>query len=141
MEYTRYKLYLFFLLLLFAFGSCTQNSNIPFPQSDEEFAAPTIKPFSFSPPQKLIWDVPDHDSIQPIQISFYNPDKITSRPFDNKSFRKWRVPPDIKRYDPSLLEDTTFVFDSLTEKTFSIKNYKLSKPLIIKTGIPSLLQA
>ena len=126
------------ILLFFFIVSCTNRKEIPFPVDETEFEQPVSKPFKFSEPQKILWNIPDPGSISPPAVTRFDFSKLPSRPFNSEDFKALINPPDEIKFDWDKLPDTVFNIDQLPEKPFTVKTYVLGKPATIKAGIPSI---
>src|SRR5690606_1544883 len=88
-------------------GSCSEQSEIPFPKELSETVQPIAVPLEFTDPQPLRWDTVKRGAIIPtsFRLDFT---KMKGMPYDARGFKPLPVAP----------KEVNFEFASLPSKTF-----------------------
>ena len=116
-----------FLAIILAgliFGSCREQSEIPFPELSETVQPETV-PLEFTDPQPLHWDTVQRGAITPTVFPL-DLDKMKGMPYDARGFKPLPIAP----------SEASFDFASLPSKTFDISKAPEQEMKMIMTQLP-----
>jgi hypothetical protein len=126
-------------MLLLAVVACnTSSRNIPFPQLESEFTAPTTEKITFSEPQKFEWKTINTDSFQPARTEKFDLDKIPSKPIDLGNATPLLKPMKDTVFDLKNFKDTSYNLETAPSQKLKFKMAILGQPKRTKSGIPRL---
>ena len=128
-----------YLLVLLAMGACnTSPRNIPFPQQESEFTAPTTEKLIFSEPKKFEWITINPDSVKPARTEKFDLDKIPSKPIELGNPIPLIKPMKDTAFDLKSFPDTAFNLETVPSQKLKFKMAILGQPKRTKSGIPRL---
>ena len=127
------------LLVILAIGACnTSPRNIPFPQQESEFTAPTTEKLIFSEPKKFEWITINPDSVKPARTEKFDLDKIPSKPIELGNPTPLIKPMEDTAFDLKSFPDTAFNLETVPSQKLRFKMAILGQPKRTKSGIPRL---
>ncbi len=122
------------------FASCTQQSEVPFPENPSGFQVPETKPFELPDPQSITWKVIPEDSI-PKGVKFnFNLESLPYKPFSANEFRPLKAPIETIPYNWDSLLTIPIQLDTIKGKTIPDKKFLLPAPIVTAASIPSVWQ-
>ncbi|MEP7164666.1 MAG: two-component regulator propeller domain-containing protein [Ferruginibacter sp.] len=130
---------LIFLPFVFFITSCNNRKQVPFPANENGFLQPVTRPFSFSAASSLTYVNRPADSLHPAKPISFELDKLPSKPFAVHDFTPFKKPIRTRSLNWDQLPDSTTNIDQASSTAFRTKKVLLSKPTIVKAGMPKLV--
>jgi signal transduction histidine kinase/ligand-binding sensor domain-containing protein len=124
------------LIIIFSAACHNNDVNIPFPETETEFARPQSVPLVFSDPKNIHWEKPIPDSIKPVAESKIDFKKLPSKPFDIGSFTPLGKPLELLSSNINRLPDTSYDLNNLPSKKFTYSVSLIAQPIRIKALRP-----
>ena len=109
---------------------------VPFPAEESEFAKPVSRPFKFSEPKPIEWEVFDTKSLKQPLVKKFNFNSIPRKPFNIGYPSPLKKPIEKKAFDWSQLPDTVFDYNNLPTQPLRFKTIFMQPATIIKAGVP-----
>ncbi len=134
---TNFKFVLAILGLVFV-TACNNHKKIPpFPVTENEYAQPVVKEFSYPKPDTINWISQDLPALKSLPTTKFNWDKLPEKPFDIGLPYPLKKPMTSKPFDWNALESVPFNLDNLPQAELKVKVAVLGQPKIVKAGIPT----
>ena len=121
-------------------GSCGGDpDSVSFPAGESEFAQPTERPFKFSEPVPIEWEVYDPATVKPFITKKLNFASLPAKPFNIGGYpESMKAPLEEKPFDWKSAKDTVFDYNSLSTQSLKFKTILLAPPTVIKAGFPNV---
>lgn len=128
------------LLAVFTVSSCTQQSEVPFPENPSEYEAPTTVPFELPEPESLNWKVFAKDSFPKGTKFNFRLEALPYKPFSANEFKPLKAPINTLSLDWDQLESIPFDLDTIPTTPIAVRKFLLPTPVITVASIPSVWQ-
>lgn len=139
-SYTLPKALSFGFLFFLGFASCTQESEVPFPENPSGYEVPKTIPFELPEAEAIAWKVYPEDSIpKGVEINF-NIESLPYKPFSANEFRPLKAPIETTAFDWNNLETIPIQLDTTKAKTIPVKKFLLPAPIATAASVPSVWQ-
>lgn len=121
-------------------GSCGGDpDSVPFPSGESEFTQPTERPFKFSEPIPIEWEVYDPATVKPFVTKKLNFASLPTKPFFIGGYpESIKAPLEEEPFDWNSAKDTVFDYNSLATQQLRFKTILLAPPTVIKAGFPTV---
>lgn len=111
---------------------------VPFPSSEAEFTQPTERPFKFSEPVPIEWEVYDPATVKPFVTKKFNYASLPAKPFNYGGYpQPLKTPLEEKTFDWKAFKDSVFDYNTLPTQALKFKTILLHPPAIVKAGNPN----
>ncbi|MGB5262051.1 MAG: hypothetical protein WBN28_00500, partial [Lutimonas sp.] len=115
--------------------SCQRTKEAPaFPNQENEYAQPKVKPLTIPSPDTIQWITKDLPGLKSLPTTKFDWDKIPSKPFEIGLPYPLKKPIATQAFDWNALESVPFNLDSLPKSKLNIKASVLGEPKIVKAG-------
>lgn len=112
--------------------------NVSFPSSESEFLPPAERPFKFSEPVPIEWEVYDPATVKPFVTKKFNYASLPAKPFTYGGYPEpLKTPLEEKPFDWKAFKDTVFDYNTLPTQPLKFKTILLQPPTVVKAGHPN----
>ena len=118
-------------------SSCRDGQNQSNGSDPTVYKTPVTKPFEYTEPKQIEWEITDPDSIAPPKTYPLDIDKLPSRPFTVNEFKPLTSPMKEYTLDYDKLEVNPLQFDTIP---FTFKKSIIPEPVVKKVEMPSIVE-
>jgi len=134
----RHLIFYLFLLPLVVAISCTNKTDIPFPENGSGYEIPKAVPFQMPEGKPIQWKTYPEDSIpKAVKITF-DVEKLPSKPFTINEFKPLKNPITSTSFDWEKLESIPFKADSIDKFPVKVRKFILPNPIVTPASLPSV---
>jgi signal transduction histidine kinase/ligand-binding sensor domain-containing protein len=133
-----FRLVVITLASLGLWGCSGNPDSVPFPADESEYLQPTERPFKFSDPIPIQWEVYDPATLKPFVTRKFNMASLPAKPFVIGGYAEpIKVPLEESPFDWSNQNDTIFDYNTLPTQPLRFKTILMHPPMVIKAGYPN----
>lgn len=128
--------WLLLLSILWVVSSCSNSDrHIAFPLNEYNPAKPEIEPLKFGEEKQLTWDTVKRERIQP-DVKSFDISTLPATGFDSTTFKSFKAPPEVSRFDYNSLPEGELAIDKLPAKPLVMKTSLMAPPDLTYVGKP-----
>jgi signal transduction histidine kinase/ligand-binding sensor domain-containing protein len=122
-----------FLLMV----SCDHKKTVPFPENPSGFKVPVAVPFKFPEANPFQWKEIPADSIPKGVTSYFDINKLPSKPFSIHDFKPLKSPLSSTPLNWNKIEKLKINLDTIKAKPVRLTKFRLPEPLITRLNPPT----